>query len=128
MPDLNFNLGSVIERATKVGEKKVELRLLTLQHNVPYHEKAICVGIKGEVHGLPRPVQSITNTSLPFCSESFHVVRHVNALSHTVLIACLSSLLPQPCNFSRAMALLQCACCKNFALKAPFIVFSQGLH
>lgn len=37
-----------------------------------------------------KPVQSITNSSLPFCSESFHVARHVKRHFHTVLIGRLS--------------------------------------
>lgn len=102
-------------------------------YNIPYHEKAICVGIKGDVLGLQRPVKSITNSSLPFCSESVHVAEHVKALSHRsnrlLILAITAAFQFQPRKGSVPIsALLQCTWCKIFALKTSFIVFSQGLH
>lgn len=118
--------------------KNVELWRLTfaaalIQYRLPYHEKAIRVGIKGEARGLRRSVQSITNSSLPFCSKSFHVAGHVKALSHSpnrlLILAITAALQFQPSKGSvLTSALRQCAWCRNFALKTSFIVFSQGLH
>lgn len=95
-------------------------------YNIPHLEKAICVGIKGKAAGLQRPVQSITNSSLPFCSESFHMAEHVKALSHTsnrLYILAITTAFQ-----FLASVLQRCAWCENFAPRTSFAVFPQELH
>lgn len=64
----------------------------------------MCLAAKGRlvVWFAERPVQSIAKSSLPFCSESFHVVGRVKALSHTPNRAAYPRYYRSLCNFSRA--------------------------
>lgn len=91
------------------------------------------VGVKGEAHGLQRPVQSITNSSLRFCSESFHIAGHVKVLSRSpnrrYILAITTALQFQPSKVTVVTSVPQrCAWCKKLALRSLLIVFSQELH
>lgn len=86
VPDLNFNLGSVIERGTKV--EKMEnydgshcncANTMSRTKERPY-----VLALKGRFtvcRGLSN--RSLTRACHNFCSESFHIVSHVKALPHS---------------------------------------------
>lgn len=101
VPDVHLNLGSV----TAVAQKWDEMwaLLTSAADTMCFSMKGPYVfGSEGQARGFAeRPVQSITKSSLPFCSESFHVAGRVKALSRTPNRAAYPRYYRSLCNFSR---------------------------